>query len=158
MAMQPKAWMTSNLFDKWISHFIVLIQAHRSNLCTFNWHLHILDGHNSRVTMGIVHKVWTVGLDLIIVPSHTSHTLRPLDVKCFKPFKIAFKSYKDVWTLANERKGVGKKDLASWMSLTIKKKHWINQTFARASQPLGFSPLTQMWWQKTCNPTSSSWN
>ncbi len=113
MAMQHKAKMTSILFDKWISRFIVLIQAHRNNLCTFNQHLHILDGHNSHVTMDIVHKARVVGLDLIIVPSHTSHTLQPLDVKCFKPFKIAFKSCRDVWTLVNKRKGVGKKDLAS---------------------------------------------
>jgi hypothetical protein len=122
MAMQPKAWMTSILFDKWISHFIVLIQAHQSNLCTFNQHLHILDGHNSHVTMDIMHKARVVGLDLIIVPSHTSHALQPLDITCFKPFKITFKSYRDVWTLANKRKGVGKKDLASWMSLALKKK------------------------------------
>jgi hypothetical protein len=64
-----------------------------------------------------------VGFDLITVPSHTSDTLQPLDVTFFKPFKIAFKSYKDVWTLANKRKGVGKKDLASWMSLAFKKKN-----------------------------------
>lgn len=93
MAMQPKAWMTSILFDKWISHFIVLIQAHRSNLCRINRHLHILNGHNSHVTMDIVHKARVVGLDLIIVPSQTSHTLQPLGVTCFKPFKFSFKSY-----------------------------------------------------------------
>jgi hypothetical protein len=123
MAMQPKAWMTSILFDKWISHFIVLVQPHQGNLCTFNRHLHILDGHNSHVTMDIVHKALLVGFNLIIVPSHTSYTLQPLDVTFFKPFKIAFESYRDVWTLANKKKGVGKKDLASWMSLAFLKKH-----------------------------------
>jgi hypothetical protein len=30
------------------------------------------------------------GLNMITLPSHTSHALQPFDVSCFKPFKIAF--------------------------------------------------------------------
>jgi len=40
-----------------------------------------------------------------------SHALQPLDVACFKPFKIAFKAYRDVWTLTNKVKWVEKEDL-----------------------------------------------
>jgi hypothetical protein len=28
---------------------------------------------------------------MITLPTHTSHALQPLDVSCFKPFKIALK-------------------------------------------------------------------
>jgi len=40
---------------------------------------------------------------------------------CFKPFKIVFTSYIDVWTLANKGMGVSKEDLAQWVSLAFKK-------------------------------------
>ncbi len=35
------------------------------------------------------------GLHMITLPSHTSHTLQPLDVSCFKPFKTTFKKEKN---------------------------------------------------------------
>jgi hypothetical protein len=43
MTMQPKAWMTTILFEKWISHFIAFIQVCKGNLTTTNHHLLILD-------------------------------------------------------------------------------------------------------------------
>jgi hypothetical protein len=48
----------------------------------------------------------------VIVPFHTNHTLQPLNFAYFKPFKMAFKVYINVWTLANKRKGVRKENLA----------------------------------------------
>jgi hypothetical protein len=36
------------------------------------------------------------GLNMITLPSHTSHAFQPLDVSCFQPFKIAFKKERDV--------------------------------------------------------------
>jgi len=119
MVMQHKASMT--LFDKWISHFIVSIQSFGSNLSPTNCHLFILDDHNSHVTLNVVHKATGVGLNLITLPSHTSCALQPLDVSCFKPFKTTFKAYKDVWTLANKRRGANKEDLAQWVFITFLK-------------------------------------
>jgi hypothetical protein len=62
-----------------------------------------------------------VGLDLITLPSHISCALQSFDVSCFKPFKTIFKTYKNVWTLANKGRGANKEDLAQWVSLTLKK-------------------------------------
>jgi hypothetical protein len=42
---------------------------------------------------------------------HTSHTLQPLGISCFKLFNIIFKAYRDVWTLTNKGKDVGKEVL-----------------------------------------------
>jgi hypothetical protein len=36
-------------------------------------------------------QTMTFGLDMITLPSHTSHALQPLDVSCFNPFKTTFK-------------------------------------------------------------------
>jgi hypothetical protein len=88
--------MIAILFDKWISHFIVSIQVHGGNLALINQHLLILDGYNSQVTIDIMHKARKVRLESTTLPSHTSHALQPFDVACFKPFKTAFKTYRNV--------------------------------------------------------------
>jgi hypothetical protein len=51
------------------------------------------------------------------LPSHTSDVLQPLEVACFKPFKLAFRSYKNVWTLVQKREGVGFKGRPSTMDI-----------------------------------------
>jgi hypothetical protein len=48
----------------------------------------------------------------VIIPSHKCHTLQSLNLACFKHFKMAFKAYKNVWTLFNKGKGVRKENLA----------------------------------------------
>jgi hypothetical protein len=97
-----------NLFEKWISHFVISIQGHGGNLALINQHLLILDGHNLHVTIDIVHKARKMRLELTTLPSHTSHALKPFDVPCFKLFKIAFRTYRNVWTLVNKGKGASK--------------------------------------------------
>jgi hypothetical protein len=74
MAMQPQAWMTAFLFDAWISHFIAALNK-RGGVSPTNRHLLVLDGHNSHVTLDVVRKAATVGLDIVTLPSHTSHHL-----------------------------------------------------------------------------------
>lgn len=66
----------------------------------------VLNGHNLDVTLNVVHKAKGWGR-LDSLPSHTSHVLQPLEVTCFKPFKLVIKSYKNVWTLVHKREGVG---------------------------------------------------
>jgi hypothetical protein len=113
MVMQPKSWMIVILFNKWIFHFIASIQNCGGNLNPTNRHLLILNGHNSHGTIDVVHKTMNVGLDLITLPSHTSHPLQPLDVSCmFQTFQNVFRAYIDVWTLAIKGMGVSKEDLA----------------------------------------------
>jgi imidazoleglycerol phosphate dehydratase HisB len=97
MAMQPERWITAFLFSQWISHFIKSLES-RGGVSPTNRHLLIVDGHNSHVTLEVVHKAMQVGLDLLTLPSHTSHRLQPLDVSVFGPFKRAFKRFRDTWT------------------------------------------------------------
>jgi hypothetical protein len=108
MAMQPNAWMTKWLFESWISHFINVLKE-TTGIDETNRHLLILDGHNSHVTLEVVTVAMNSGLDIISLPSHTSHALQPLDVSCFKPFKTAFKQIRDCWSLTNKGKKVEKK-------------------------------------------------
>ena len=60
-----------------------------------NRHLFIVDEHNSYITINVMHKARDVGVDMLILPSYTSHALQPLDVAVFKPFKTVFQAIRD---------------------------------------------------------------
>jgi hypothetical protein len=113
MAMSKKAWMTACLFSAWIDHFIVALRNHNS-ISLASPHLLIVDGHSSHITIDVVEKARAVGLHLLMLPSHCSHAMQPLDVAVFKPFKSAFRVYCDAWTLQNRGRGARKDILASW--------------------------------------------
>lgn len=119
MGMQPNAWMTKWLFESWISHFIECLRG-GPGLNQTTRHLLILDGHNSHVTLEVVKISLASGLDIVSLPSHTSHALQPLDVACFKPFKTTFRKIRDSWTLMNKNKRVSKQDLCEWTSKALK--------------------------------------
>jgi hypothetical protein len=86
--MQSRAWMTTFLFKEFLSFFKRFIP---SGISITNKHLLILDGHQFHVTLEAIKQAQEFGLDMITLPSHTSHALQPLDVVCFKPFKTTFR-------------------------------------------------------------------
>ena len=86
-----------------------------------NRHLLILDGHNSHVTLEVVKISMESSLDIVSLPSHTSHALQPLDIACFKPFKTAFTQIRDACCLANKNEVVGKQALCEWTSKALKR-------------------------------------
>ena len=120
MGMQPNAWMTRWLFESWISHFIECLKRGPGVDLTSR-HLLILDGHNSHVTLEVVKISMASGLDIVSLPSHTSHALQPLDIACFKPFKTAFRQIRDAWCLRNKNLPVGKQTLCEWTSTALKR-------------------------------------
>ena len=109
MGMQQNAGMTRWLFESWISHFLEYLK-NGLDIDHSNRHLLILDGYNSHVTLEVVKISMQSGLDIVSLPSHTSHALQLLDVACFKPFKNAFKRCRDLWSLENSKE-VGKQEL-----------------------------------------------
>ncbi len=80
--------MKTFLFKGFLSFFKNLIPC---GISQSNKHLLILDNQGSHVTLEAIGQAQTFGLDMITLHSHTSHALHPLDVSCFKPFKIVFK-------------------------------------------------------------------
>jgi hypothetical protein len=87
MGVQTKAWMTSFLFKEFLSFFKRSIIG---GMFPSNHHLLILNGHGPHVNLKIIEQVQQFGLDMIPLPSHTSHVLQPLNVSYFKPFKTTF--------------------------------------------------------------------
>ena len=79
------------------------------------------NSHNNHVILEIINQAKEADLDMVTLPSHTSHALQPLDVAVFKPFKTAFKAYMDVWTMNYKGIVSRKKYLAQWVSLALKR-------------------------------------
>ena len=59
------------------------------------------------------------GLDIVSLPSHTSHALQSLDIVYFKPFKTAFRKLRDMWSLTNKNRVVDKQTLYEWTSQSL---------------------------------------
>ena len=112
--------MTRALFDKWLSHFINVVNK-LGEISSINCLLFILHGQNSHVTIHVIQKARDVGLDLLILLFFRSHMLQPLDVTIFKPIKTVFHKYKDVQTLANKEKAAHKEILTQWVSVSLHK-------------------------------------
>ena len=120
MAMQDKGYMTSYLFSRWMDHFIE--QLHDIQLLSpSNRHLIILDGHKSHLTLEVIQKAKEHVVDMLSLPSHTSHALQPLDVICFKPFKTTFRAYRDKYMMDNHGGKVEKETLAHLVDLALTK-------------------------------------
>jgi hypothetical protein len=94
---------------------------HWGGISKENRHLLILDGHCNHVTLDVLQEARAVGLDLLTLPSHTSHALQPLDVSVFKPFKTYFRKYRNFWTSRNLNQVVSEQTLAHWVSLGLRR-------------------------------------
>jgi hypothetical protein len=117
-AMQKKAWMSGYIFYKWLDHFFRNLEV-RGGISQIKRHLLILDGHGSHVTLDVILKPREHGLDLLTLPSHTSHPLQPLDISVFKPFKTAFRVYRDMWVTKHKGMRTKKDTLAKWISKSL---------------------------------------
>jgi hypothetical protein len=51
------------LFENGISQFIIFVQADGCNLSTTNHHLLVLDGHISHITINVMNKEKTYGVE-----------------------------------------------------------------------------------------------
>ena len=149
MAIQANGWMTAFLFSAWILHFTTVVQE-KYRISQENRHLLILDGHGSHVTLEVVQKAKAEGLDIITLPSHTSHRLQPLDVSIFKSFKTAFRSYRDRWTVANKGRGAKKEELVEWVAMALRKA-LTEGRIQKGFVVTGIWPLCHQPWSSSCN-------
>ncbi|KAJ6248322.1 tigger transposable element derived 5 [Anaeramoeba flamelloides] len=89
-ATSPRGFITKDLFYEWVRCvFIPEVEAIRefNKLPKDEWALLVLDGHNSRANLAAIHLLQQHYVDCIVIPSHSSHLLQPLDVGIFKYFK-----------------------------------------------------------------------
>jgi hypothetical protein len=83
--------MTNFLLKEFLSFFKRLVQG---VISLTNRNLLILDGHGSHVTLKAIVQTQAFGLNMITLPSHTSHTLQLLNVAYFKLFNTILRKIK----------------------------------------------------------------
>lgn len=92
-------WINSEIFSLWIrSVFIPEVNAKRELLHatgqTSTNALLLIDGHSSRHVPEELKLLHDLQIDVLCIPSHTSHVLQPLDCGVFREFKMAFRKRK----------------------------------------------------------------
>ncbi len=78
--------------------------------------------HGSNVTLEVIEQAKEFGLDMVILPSHTSHAFQPLNVVCFKPFKTIFKKKEDATMVNNNYLKPNKITLVALVDQALVKK------------------------------------
>ncbi|XP_064604473.1 tigger transposable element-derived protein 4-like [Liolophura sinensis] len=78
-------WMNTDLFPKWLDHFI-----DHTKSSTEDKVLLILDNHVSHCSIEAIKKARENGVVMITIPPHTSHKTQPLDRTFYGPLKTAY--------------------------------------------------------------------
>ena len=99
-------WINGDLFLLWFEFFLRNIPPARPVLL-------ILDGHGSHVSIDLIELARSNGVDLLCLPSHTTHILQPLDVGVFKSFKTHFSKACSRYISANPGRVITADKLAS---------------------------------------------
>jgi hypothetical protein len=103
-----------------------------------NCHLLIINDHGSHVTIEILEQAIEFGPIMVTLPSHISHTLQPLDVTCFKPFKIALRKEHDVIMAKSNLLEPNKITLVEWVDKALQ------QSLKKENMKSGFS-VCRIW-------------
>ena len=104
MGMQDNGYMDTKKFSTWMT-YLITYHERRSALSPTRMMLIIPDRHKSHISMEVLLKAKQHGIDMLSLPSRTSHHLQPLDISCFKPFKQIFRVYRDLWKKKSRCKG-----------------------------------------------------
>lgn len=131
-------------YSQFGSHILLQFVSDRYGNLVQNRHLLVLDGHGSHMMLEVVQKAHEEGLDIIILPSHISHRLQPLNGSIFKSFKVAFWACKGRWTMHNKGKG-------AWQSgfHGVWERNLPQQRFRKDSPWSAFSPWIGGRWMYT---------
>lgn len=100
----------------------------------------VLNRHISHVTLEVAIVAKEVGLDIVTLLSHSSHTLQPLDISIFGAFKAYFRQHKDYWVSKNLNQAIDKQTLAHWISLRLQHFLLVNNIIHGFSS-IGIYPL-----------------
>jgi len=87
-------WITESIFTKWFQHFIGNVSPHsRSQPVVL-----LMDGHCSHTSnLDVVQMATENNVVLIVLPSHCTHRLQPLDISFFRSLNINYNAEVTAW-------------------------------------------------------------
>lgn len=89
-------WMTSEVFLKYMEHFIKYSGA-RAGSPT----LLLLDNHASHLSIDVINMAIAHDITMLSFPPHCTHRMQPLDITVFGPLKTMYAKQHDDWKRAN---------------------------------------------------------
>ncbi|MCO5551715.1 hypothetical protein L7F22_005219 [Adiantum nelumboides] len=90
------------------------------------------------VSLEVVAKAHALGIDIITLPTHTSHKLQPLDVLVLKSLKVQFQMERDIWQQRATSRQASKSELVSIVAKDI------TSSYTEANIKVGFQ-ATGIW-------------
>ncbi|KAJ8935182.1 hypothetical protein NQ318_006476 [Aromia moschata] len=96
---QEKGWMTTEIFLKWLKHFLRYTKASKENPV-----LLLLDGHGSHKGLQAMEFAKENGIIIFCFPAHCSHHVQPLDVGFFRPLHTYYDQEIELWLRNNPGK------------------------------------------------------
>ncbi|CAH1995185.1 unnamed protein product [Acanthoscelides obtectus] len=101
-ACSESGWITSELFVKWLQHFISFAKPSTDRKV-----LLILDGHTTHTkNLEAILLARKHGIVMLSLPSHTTHRLQPCDVSFFKPLNSYYNQAADKWLRTNPSQNI----------------------------------------------------
>jgi hypothetical protein len=91
----PTGWTNNDIGLAWLEQ---VFDRYTKAKAKRKWCLLILDGHGSHVTRDFLAYCDDHKILLCILPPHSTHTLQPLDVVCFKPLSSNYKHHLTLYT------------------------------------------------------------
>lgn len=87
IAISPTGWSNNEIGLSWLEQ---VFQRTTKEKALRDYRLLIVDGHGSHLTMDFINYCDSHRILLAILPSHSIHTIQPLDVVMFKPLSSAY--------------------------------------------------------------------
>lgn len=119
MNVQENGWVANEIFCDFLNHFKLNVPK---GINKDHKHLLVLDGHCSHVSATALDICLNMGLDIITIPSHSSHRMQRLDISRFKPFRQYFQEDKAAMALESPNWDYGvmlKPTLAQMMATAL---------------------------------------
>lgn len=110
----PSGWMSSELFVKWLGHFIHHTKATKEKPI-----LLIMDNHDSHISIEGIDLAKENGVILLTFPPHCSHKLQPLDVAAYSPLERYYNDACNSWHLQNPGKTISIYDIGNLFGMAF---------------------------------------
>ena len=136
-AANKTGWMQQETFSQWFDHFLQHIQPNSRPAPT----LLIMDGHTSHTNnIDVVEKARRNNVQLLVLPSHCTHRLQPLDISFFKSLNSAYNSEVSSWLRHHPGRAVTEEEIGELFNAAYGKAASVRNAVA-GFQKAGISPF-----------------
>jgi len=103
-------WMTEEMFTKWFSHFISVVQPKSR----FQPVILLVDGHCSHTrNVEVLEMAKANNVVILVFLSHCTHRLQPCDVSFFRSLKASYDDKAQTWLMNHPGRAITEAEMIS---------------------------------------------